>query len=110
MLFRCLFDLGQPMQACTLQQALESVSSRPVDSFPRATQDGAGDVQLPGLVGAAFGARTSSSHCRQQLHAFFMQCKAPSRLRQAVAEHAHRFICGQPSAIETLARLAALQA
>eukprot|EP00439_Symbiodinium_sp_Y106_P029223 s7985_g3.t1 len=24
---------------------------------------------------------------RQQLHAFFMQCKAPSRLRQAVAEH-----------------------
>ena len=60
---QCLFDLGQPMQACTLQQALESVPPRPVDSFPRATQDGAGI--FPGLVGAASGARgrLQSSPC-----------------------------------------------
>ena len=84
---QCLFDLGQPMQACTLQQALESVPPRPVDSFPRATQDGAGIYSFPDWSVPPPGLEDVFKPLRKQLHSFFMQCKAPSRLRQAVAEH-----------------------
>ena len=82
-----LFDLGQPVQACTLQQALESLPPRPVDSLPRATQDGAGIYSFPDWSVPPPGLEDVFKPLRQQLHAFFMQCKAPSRLRQAVAGH-----------------------
>ena len=81
-----LFDVGQPLQACTLLQALESLPSRPLDSFPRATQDGAGIYSYPDWSVPPSGIEDIFKPLRQQLHDFFRQCKAPSRLRQAVAE------------------------
>ena len=81
-----LFDVGQPLQACTLLQALESLPSRPLESFPRATQDGAGIYSYPDWSVPPSGVSDVFKPLRQQLHDFFRQCKAPSRLRQAVAE------------------------
>ena len=83
---QCLFDVGQPLQACTLLQALESLPSRPLESFPRATQDGAGIYSYPDWSVPPSGVSDVFKPLRQQLHDFFRQCKAPSRLRQAVAE------------------------
>ena len=82
----CLFDVGQPLQACTLLQALGSLPSRPLESFPRATQDGAGIYSYPDWSVPPSGVSDVFKPLRQQLHDFFRQCKAPSRLRQAVAE------------------------
>ena len=44
---QCLFDVGQPLQACTLLQALESLPSRPLDSFPPGNSGWGWDLQLP---------------------------------------------------------------
>ena len=81
-----LFVGGAPLSASTMQQVLASVPVRPVDAFPRATQDGAGIYSYPDWSVPPPGVEDVFKPLRQQLHDFFVQCRAPSRLRQAVAD------------------------
>ena len=75
-----LFVGGAPLSASTMQQVLASVPVRPVDDFPRATQDGAGIYSYPDWSVPPPGVEDVFKPLRQQLHDFFVQCRAPSRL------------------------------
>ena len=70
---------GQPVQPCTMLP-------RPVESFPRATQDGAGIYSYPDWSVPPPGVDDVFKPPRKQLHDFLLRCKAPARLRQAVSE------------------------
>ena len=86
---------GQPVQPCTMQQALDELLPRPVDSFPRATQDGAGIYSYPDWSVPPPGVDDVFKPPRKQLHDFFLRCKAPARLRQAVCPKSAKIPCLQ---------------